>query len=272
MDINFPLLLVLAVFITGLVALFDRLVLLPKRKAAIESFKSGMGSEPDQEALDRLEREPGIVETCKSIFPVLTLVLVVRSFLFEPFQIPSGSMIPTLQVGDFILVNKFEYGLRLPVIGTKIVSINEPQRGDVMVFKEPDNPNINFIKRVIGIPGDEIRYLNKKLTINGQPVPEKYVAQLRDQSRAYQLFEESIDGKSFEIRKDLGVRSLRAEGVWVIPHGQYFMMGDNRDRSNDSRYWGTVPEKNIVGKAVYIWMHWPSWTQLPSFKNNGIIN
>ncbi|WOG25564.1 signal peptidase I [Endozoicomonas sp. 8E] len=272
MDINFPLLLVLAVFITGLVALFDRLVLLPKRKLAIENFKSSSGSEPDGETLASLEKEPSIVETSKSIFPVLALVLVVRSFLFEPFQIPSGSMIPTLQVGDFILVNKFEYGLRLPVIGTKIVSINEPQRGDVMVFKEPQNPNINFIKRVIGIPGDEIRYLNKKLTINGKPVPEKYIAQLRDESRAYQLFEETIGSKSFEIRKDLGVRSLRAEGVWIIPQGQYFMMGDNRDRSNDSRYWGTVPEKNIVGKAVYIWMHWPSWTQLPGFKNNGTIN
>ncbi|WP_252180445.1 signal peptidase I [Endozoicomonas sp. 4G] len=272
MDINFPLLLVLAVFITGLVALFDRLVLLPKRKAAIKGLKDSTGSEPDQETLGKLEREPGIVETCKSIFPVLALVLVVRSFLFEPFQIPSGSMIPTLEVGDFILVNKFDYGLRLPVIGTKIVSINEPQRGDVMVFKEPDNPNINFIKRVIGIPGDEIRYINKQLTINGKPVPEKYIAQLSDASGAYQLFEETIDGKNFEIRKDLGLRSLRAEGVWIIPEGQYFMMGDNRDRSNDSRYWGTVPEKNIVGKAVYIWMHWPRWTQLPSFKNNGTID
>ncbi|KEQ17967.1 signal peptidase I [Endozoicomonas numazuensis] len=271
MDINFPLLLVLAVFITGLIALFDRLVLLPKRKAAIESFKSSTGSEPDQDALAKLEKEPSIIETSKSIFPVLALVLVLRSFLFEPFQIPSGSMIPTLQVGDFILVNKFDYGLRLPVIGTKVVSINEPQRGDVMVFKEPANPNINFIKRVIGIPGDKVRYMNKKLTINGQPVPEKYIAELRDEGGPYQLFEETIDGKNHQIRKDLGLRSLRAEGVWVIPEGQYFMMGDNRDRSNDSRYWGTVPEKNIVGKAIYIWMHWPTWTQLPSFKNNGTI-
>ena len=271
MDINFPLLLVLAVFITGLIALFDKLVFLPKRKAAIENFKSSTGSQPDPDALAKLEKEPSIIETSKSIFPVLALVLVLRSFLFEPFQIPSGSMIPTLQVGDFILVNKFDYGLRLPVIGTKVVSINEPQRGDVMVFKEPANPNINFIKRVIGIPGDEVRYMNKKLTINGHPVPEKYIAELRDEGGPYQLFEETIDGKSHEIRKDLGLRSLRAEGAWVIPEGQYFMMGDNRDRSNDSRYWGTVPEQNIVGKAVYIWMHWPSWTQLPSFKNNGTI-
>jgi signal peptidase I len=271
MDINFPLLLVLAVFITGLIALFDRLVLLPKRKMAVESYKSTAGSAPDQDAIEKLEREPSVVETSKSIFPVLALVLILRSFLFEPFQIPSGSMIPTLQVGDFILVNKYDYGLRLPVIGTKILPVSDPQRGDVMVFKEPQNPNINFIKRVIGVPGDEIRYVNKRLTINGKQVPEKYVAELRNEGGPYKLFEETIDGKAHEIRKDLGIRSLRAEGTWRVPEGHYFMMGDNRDRSNDSRYWGMVPEKNIVGKAFYIWMHWPSWTQLPGFKNNGPI-
>ena len=271
MDINFPLLLVLAVFITGLIALFDRLVLLPKRRQAVTEFKGQSANTTDQNAIEALEREPGIVETAKSIFPVLALVLILRSFLFEPFQIPSGSMIPTLQVGDFILVNKYEYGLRLPVIGTKVFSVNDPQRGEVMVFKEPKNPNINFIKRVIGVPGDRIAYRNKKLTINGQPVSEKYVAELRDETGPYQLFDETIDGKTHQIRKDLALRSLRAEGTWVIPEGYYFMVGDNRDRSNDSRYWGLVPEKNIVGKAVYIWMHWPSWTQLPSFKNNGSI-
>lgn len=270
MDINFPLLLVLAVLITGIIALADRLVLSPKRRAAVASYKSSATSAVDPDAIEKLEREPSIVETAKSIFPVLALVLILRSFLFEPFQIPSGSMIPTLEVGDFILVNKYDYGLRLPVVGTKILSVNDPKRGEVMVFKEPQNPNINFIKRVIGVPGDEIRYQNKKLTINGEPVPEKFIAQLNDEG-PYVLLEETIDGKTHEIRKDLNVRSLRAEGVWRIPEGHYFVMGDNRDRSNDSRYWGLVPEKNIVGKAVYIWMHWPSWTKLPNFKNNGSI-
>ena len=271
MDINFPLLLVLAVFITGIVALIDRLVLLPRRRAAVDTYKSGAGSAIDPQVVDSLERQPGFVETSVSIFPVLALVLVLRSFLFEPFQIPSGSMIPTLQVGDFILVNKYEYGLRLPVVGTKILSVNDPQRGEVMVFKEPQNPNINFIKRVIGVPGDKIRYVNKRLTINGEPVPEKFVAQLSDGS-LHRLYEETIDGRTFDIRKDNHLRSLQAEGIWEVPEGYYFVMGDNRDRSNDSRYWGFVPEQNIVGKAVYIWMHWPSWTELPNFKNNGTIN
>ncbi|MRI34874.1 signal peptidase I [Endozoicomonas sp. OPT23] len=271
MDINFPLLLVLAVLITGLIALFDRLVLKPKRRAAVATYKSGAGQSFDQGAADSLERELGIVETAKSVFPVLALVLVLRSFLFEPFQIPSGSMIPTLQIGDFILVNKYDYGLRLPVLGTKVVSVNDPKPGDVMVFKEPRNPNINFIKRVIGVPGDRISYKNKQLVINGEPVKEEFTAQLRDSSGSYKLFNETIDGKVHTIRKDNGLLRRDAEGSWMIPEGYYFMMGDNRDHSNDSRYWGLVPEKNIVGKAVYIWMHWPSWKQIPNFKNNGTI-
>ena len=269
MDINFPLLLVLAVLITGLIALFDRLVLLPKRRAAVANYKTGTGQSVDEKAVEQLEREPGVVETAKSVFPVLALVLVLRSFLFEPFQIPSGSMIPTLQIGDFILVNKYEYGLRLPVLGTKILSVNEPERGDVMVFKEPRNPNVNFIKRVIGIPGDKVVYQDKQLIINGNPVKQEFTAELKDGVNSYQLFDEIIDGKTHTIRKDTYRKSK--EGSWVIPEGYYFMVGDNRDHSNDSRYWGLVPEKNIVGKAVYIWMHWPNWNQIPNFKNNGTI-
>ena len=270
MDINFPLLLVLSVFITGLIALADRALLLPRRRSAVARYIDQGGSSSDS-AIEALEKEPAVVETSKSIFPVLALVLVLRSFLFEPFQIPSGSMIPTLEVGDFILVNKFDYGLRLPVTGTKVLSIGEPQRGDVMVFKQPGRENINFIKRVIGLPGDTIRYSGKRLTVNGQPVPEEFVAQLSDERSIYRLYKEGPAGDEHQIRKDLTINDPRAEGIWDVPEGMYFMMGDNRDRSNDSRYWGFVPEKNIVGKAVYIWMHWPSWTQLPNFKNNGVI-
>ena len=129
---------------------------------------------PDQDVVDTLGRESSVAETSRSVFPVLLIVLVLRSFLYEPFQIPSGSMLPTLEVGDFILVNKYAYGLRLPVVGTKILPVADPQRGDVMVFKEPANPNINFIKRVIGLPGDHIKYYDKTLTINGEKVPEKF--------------------------------------------------------------------------------------------------
>ncbi|MGI2028577.1 signal peptidase I [Endozoicomonas acroporae] len=268
MDFNFPLLLVLSVVVTGIIALIDRLFLLPRRKAAVARLGAEGG---DDNALEKLAREPAVVETSKSIFPVLLFVLVIRSFLFEPFQIPSGSMIPTLEVGDFILVNKYSYGLRLPVSGTKVLAIGEPDRGDVMVFKQPGKENINFIKRVIGLPGDVVQYMDKRLTVNGQVVPEEFVAQLSDARSIYRLYNEGVEGKRYQVRKELTSHDFRAEGEWVVPDGMYFVMGDNRDRSNDSRYWGYVPEQNIVGKAVYIWMHWPSWTQLPGFKNNGVI-
>ncbi|WP_067518270.1 signal peptidase I [Endozoicomonas ascidiicola] len=273
MDFNFPLLLVLAVFITGIIALIDRLFLLPRRRAAVTRLKEqGGGSDAVDSAISEVSKEPAVVETAKSIFPVLLFVLVVRSFLFEPFQIPSGSMIPTLEVGDFILVNKYDYGLRLPVIGTKVLSVDDPERGDVMVFKQPGQEHINFIKRVIGLPGDVIRYQGKRVSVNDELLPEEFVAQLSDQRSIYRLYTEGKPGEEYEIRKELTSNDYRAEGEWVVPEGMYFVMGDNRDRSNDSRYWGFVPEANIVGKAVYIWMHWPSWTQLPNFKNNGSIN
>ncbi|WP_461536998.1 signal peptidase I [Spongorhabdus nitratireducens] len=276
MDLNFPLILVLLVFGSGLIALFDRLVLLPRRQQAVANYRGQVGDKAEFDVIEKLEKENGIVETSRSVFPVLLLVLVLRSFLFEPFQIPSGSMIPTLQVGDFILVNKYAYGLRLPVVDTKVVEIGEPKRGDVMVFKVPAGPGIakpgiNYIKRVIGVPGDTIRYKDKRLYINGKMVPEKFVAQLTEERFVYRIYEETIDGETHQIRKDMMIFDPRAEGQWTVPEGHYFMMGDNRDRSNDSRYWGLVPEKNIVGKAVYIWMHWPSWTDIPNFRNNGAI-
>ena len=271
MDINFPLLLVLAVFITGIVALIDRLFLKTRRRKAVENYKFSIGeAPPDSKIIEDFEKESGVVETCKSIFPVLALVLLLRSFLFEPFQIPSGSMIPTLEVGDFILVNKFSYGLRLPVIGLKIFSIGDPERGDVMVFKEPKNPNINFIKRVVGLPGDTVIYSDKKLKINGKVVSQDFVAQLRDENSTYRLYKETIDDNDHTVRTEPAL-TYGKEGIWQVPKGQYFVMGDNRDRSNDSRYWGFVPEKNIIGRAFYIWMHWPKWTDLPRFKNNGAI-
>ncbi|MDP0587685.1 MAG: signal peptidase I [Candidatus Endonucleobacter bathymodioli] len=270
MDFNFPLLLVSAVFITGGIALFDRLILRSKRRRAVESYKAGAEGAIDLVVLEDLENESVVVETAISIFPVLSLVLILRSFLFEPFQIPSGSMIPTLAVGDFILVNKYAYGLRLPVVGTKIMAIGDPARGDVMVFKEPKNEDVNFIKRVIGLPGDVISYQNKSMTINGQPVLQKFTAQLSDDSSFYRLYEENIDGNIHKIRKESSMLGTK-NGIWEVPQGHYFVMGDNRDRSNDSRYWGFVPEQNIVGKAVYIWMSWLGWRNLPGFKNNGAI-
>lgn len=279
MDINFPLILVLLVFVSGLVWLFDILVLAKPRKAALAAVdvqfsNQDLATEHQQFAYDQAKlaasKEPALVEYSKSFFPVLFVVLVLRSFLVEPFQIPSASMVPTLQVGDFILVNKYHYGIRLPVIRNKVIDINEPKRGDVMVFFPP-HQKIYFIKRVIGLPGDEVRYINNVLYINGEKMPQTLVASLPAQNPQYQLTRETLAGVEHDMRKNIVPGELSRDGVWVVPEGHYFMMGDNRDNSSDSRVWGFVPEENIVGKAFAIWMHWDSFFSLPSFSRVGSI-
>jgi signal peptidase I len=205
------------------------------------------------------DNEPWLVEYARSFFPIVLIVLLLRSFLAEPFRIPSGSMMPTLLVGDFILVNKFTYGIRLPVINKKVLALNEPKRGDIVVFRYPKDPSVDYIKRVIGLPGDRVVYDNKKLYINDKPVEQVSLGryegfgQGQDMTGAEHL-QENLNGieHSILVRND----ALSAEGVYVIPEGNYFVMGDNRDNSNDSRYWGTVPEENLVGKAFFIWMSW----------------
>ena len=223
------------------------------------------------EAQQTAGREPVLVEYAKSFFPVLLVVFVLRSFLVEPFQIPSGSMEPTLDVGDFILVNKFTYGIRLPVLNNEVIPVNDPQRGDVMVFFPPHQPDTYFIKRVIGLPGDLISYNNHVLTINGEVVPEKLIAELPAGNPTYRLATETIDGKEFTVKKDLVPGGLSVRGTWRVPAGHYFMMGDNRDNSADSRAWGEVSENAIVGKAFAVWMHWDSFFSLPSFDSVGEI-
>ena len=220
-------------------------------------------------------REPWWVEYPKSFFPVILVVFLLRSFLVEPFKIPSGSMLPTLLVGDFILVNKFTYGIRLPVINRKLVDVNEPQRGEVMVFRYPDNPSLDYIKRVVGVPGDRVTYRGKRLTVNGVAVPMK-----RDGEYNYveaglnfvatQRYLETLNGHVHPVLLQADAPTLQLAGVQqfpfrnnceynddgftcTVPAGHYFMMGDNRDSSSDSRYWGFVPEANIVGKAFLIW-------------------
>ncbi len=279
MDINFPLILVLLVFASGLIWLFDILVLAKQRRQAVltvdaEFANKEIAAEHEQQAYAQAKaavtKEPLLVEYSKSFFPVLFVVLVLRSFLVEPFQIPSGSMIPTLEVGDFILVNKYHYGIRLPVVRTKIIDINEPKRGDVMVFFPP-HEKIYFIKRVIGLPGDEIRYINNVLYINGEKMPQTLIASLPAQAPQYQLTRESLGTVEHVMRKNIVPSDLSRNGVWVVPEGHYFMMGDNRDNSSDSRVWGFVPEENIVGKAFAVWMHWDSFFSLPSFSHVGTI-
>jgi len=205
------------------------------------------------------DKEPVVVEYARSFFPIVLIVFLLRSFLAEPFRIPSGSMMPTLLVGDFLLVNKFVYGLRLPVINKKIIELNEPERGDIVVFRYPKDPTVDYIKRIIGLPGDKIAYDNKQLYVNDTPVKQisigRYqgVGQGQDMTGAEHLVE-NLTGveHSILIRHEAPIMQF----TFVVPQGNFFVMGDNRDNSNDSRFWGTVPEENLVGKAFFIWMSW----------------
>ncbi|MCU1750776.1 signal peptidase I [Pseudomonas sp. 6D_7.1_Bac1] len=283
MSLNFPLLLVIAVFVCGLLALLDLVFLAPRRRAAITSYQGSVG-EPDMMVVEKLNKEPMLVEYGKSFFPVLFIVLVLRSFLVEPFQIPSGSMKPTLDVGDFILVNKFSYGIRLPVLDTKVIQIGDPQRGDVMVFRYPSDPNVNYIKRVVGLPGDKIRYTaDKRLFVNGESIAELLVGSEPGTLGSAELYKEKLGEAEHLIRKEMSRYRATPDHQWTVPAGHYFMMGDNRDNSNDSRYWddpsipkdllGMVPDKNIVGKAFAVWMSWPEpkLSHLPNFSRVGLI-
>ena len=203
-----------------------------------------------------------IVEYAISFFPVLLFVLVLRSFLVEPFQIPTGSMIPTLKVGDFILVNKYAYGIRLPVVGTKILDVGDPERGDSMVFIPPHEEEY-FIKRVIGLPGDRVRYQNKTLYINGVEQTQVFQREVRDFRPRQLEFEETFGEQPHAIYRNL-YNDPRVQ-EWVVPEGHYFMMGDNRDQSNDSRFWGFVPDENVVGRAFAVWMHKDPGLSMPTF-------
>lgn len=237
--LNFPLVLVLGTAISGLIWFIDSVILGRKYSADMSP--------------------PMLVDYARSFFPVLLIVLILRSFLFEPFKIPSGSMIPTLLVGDFILVSKFSYGVRLPVIHTKILDTGAPERGDVAVFRYPRNPKQDYIKRVVGLPGDSIVYENKVFTINGEVInisaEGPYVLPGTDAIRSgVVLREEQLGSVLHEILQD-EIPKPRPMS-WEVPEGHYFLVGDNRDNSNDSRFWGFVPEANLVGKAKYVWMHW----------------
>ena len=212
------------------------------------------------------DKAHGAIDYTGSFFPVLLLVFLLRSFLFEPFQIPSGSMIPTLEVGDFIVVNKFSYGIKLPIIGTEIVPLGEPQRGDVIVFIPP-NDSRYFIKRLVGMPGDHLQVINNQVFINGELLEQEFVASL---GSSHQLRLEQTGDALHQIQVSLPPTITGRNFDTQISDGHYFMMGDNRDNSSDSRVFGEVPADNIVGKAVAIWMHWIPW-QLPSFGRVGSI-
>jgi len=254
---NLPLILVVITLGTGLYWLVDALFFAKRREGD----------------------EPLMVEYARSFFPVLFIVLALRSFLFEPFKIPSGSMLPTLLIGDFILVNKYSYGVRLPVIHTKILDTGSPERGDVAVFRFPKDPKIDFIKRVVGVPGDVVTLRGKTLIVNGEVLensdigpyvlrgPDDKVINMMQQSETLGSVVHDILVTATEAGPEGSENSVRSqvERSWEVPEGHYFMIGDNRDQSNDSRYWGFVPEANLVGKAKYVWMHWNGgilWSRL----------
>ena len=305
---SFAFLMLMATIVTGIYWLAEQFYFLPQRRLAAERLEldaANRRAELDKlgiakndvdvtQVKERLIMQPWWLDWTAGLFPVIAVVFVLRSFLFEPFKIPSGSMIPTLWVGDLILVNKFHYGVRLPVINLKITDGNPVERGDVMVFRYPPKPNLDYIKRVIGLPGDEIAYLNKQLTINGQPVPKTPLPDFfeEDSLRYIKQFEERIP---LSDKPEASVTSVRlhrllndadrpafvpgadefmfkenchytVEGVTCkVPAGHYFMMGDNRDNSLDSRYWGFVPEKNIVGKAFFVWMNFGNLKRIGAF-------
>ncbi len=267
MDFDFPLIMVTAVFITGVLWALDIVLWAPKRRSAAESLSAQTPEDDDNSdnnieiAKQELLKESVFVEYSRSLFPVILAVLVLRSFVVEPFRIPSGSMMPTLLAGDFILVNKFSYGVRLPVIDTKIIPVGKPERGDVLVFRYPKNPSIDYIKRVVGLPGDKVAYYNKQLFINGEPATQTGLGTYDGVGAGVtmagaQIRSENLTGVEHNILIDSQKGTL--EGEFQVPDGRYFVMGDNRDNSNDSRYWGVVPEENLVGKAFMIWMNWDS--------------
>ena len=252
LSVNFPLLLVVLTALCGGIWLLGIWLLSPRRVRADS----------------KQDRQPAVVEYAASFFPVLLFVLVLRSFLVEPFQIPSGSMIPTLEVGDFILVNKYTYGLRLPVIGTKVVAIGEPERGDAMVFIPPHEEQY-FIKRVVGLPGDRVRYQNKTLFINNVEQKQTFLNEIAGSRPGQLRFLEKLDQRTHEIYRNVYQDARIQE--WLVPDGHYFMMGDNRDQSSDSRYWGFVSEEKIVGRAFAVWLHKEPGLSLPNFSRNGWI-
>ncbi|MEH6443382.1 MAG: signal peptidase I [Oceanospirillaceae bacterium] len=257
MNFDFALVLVVLTLVAGIGWFVDKIWFAADRQDRLDAAVKAAPQALSEEQIQGIENLPVWADLSRSMFPVLAFVLVLRSFIVEPFQIPSGSMIPTLKIGDFILVNKFSYGLRLPVINTKIVPINDPQRGDVVVFKFPGDPSVNYIKRLVGLPGDVIAYHDKIIYVNGVAQKQTFVANLAPDT----LMDESLSGVEHQIY-NTGVR-IGKEGEWTVPAGKYFVMGDNRDNSNDSRYWGFVPDSLMVGKAFAVWMHWPEFLSIP---------
>ncbi len=289
----FSLLLVFLTLATGLIWLLDSLIFAPRRRARMAETAAAAGS---TSGMDPQPELPYLVDTSQQIFPVIAFVLVLRSFFYEPFQIPSGSMMPTLLVGDFILVEKYAYGVKDPVFREKLIETGAPERGDVVVFKYPEAPNVDYIKRVIGVPGDTIVYRNKQVYIKPKcdgeaacgelrAIPQEFVSRgdFVQEMAPLLRYRETLGDVTHETlrhpRREFGSASFYSQpgtrsNEWIVPEGEYFVLGDNRDNSRDSRFWGFVPDDNLVGKAVAIWISFEferdadSW--LPSWIPTGV--
>nr|WP_198980155.1 signal peptidase I [Herbaspirillum sp. ASV7] len=297
---NFALILFVLMLVTGVIWFADTFVLSKQRLARADAALAEFDARVARDAAEGIKRDgavangraelqasllkqPAWIEYSGSFFPVIALVFFLRSFLYEPFKIPSSSMVPTLLVGDLILVNKYTYGIRLPIINKKIIEVNHPQRGDVMVFKYPKDMSVDYIKRVVGVPGDKIVYKNKRLTVNGEEISYKALPDYLDEENLtyYKQWQENLTGVEHKILTDERAPNYvpnpdafphhelctyNAEGfACTVPPGEYFMMGDNRDNSLDSRYWGFVPDQNIVGKAFFVWMNLGDLKRIGSF-------
>jgi len=260
-NVDFSAVLVILTLVSGLVWLFGVLFFVDKKNR-------------DDNGILVL---PAVVDFARSFFPIFFIVLILRSFIVEPFKIPSASMMPTLLIGDFILVNKYDYGIRLPVLNTKIIENKTPERGDIVVFRYPVDPSIPFIKRIVGLPGDKFKYQDKILTINGDPVEQVEIGDYRavgsgKMMDGAMLNIELLENAEHEILRMPLRPSQNVEGI--VPKGHYFVLGDNRDNSKDSRYWGYVPDENLVGRAFMIWMNWDSknggvdWKRIGTMINN----
>ena len=268
MNIDFEAVLVLLTFVSGVIWLIDSLFFARNRNPLPAKPDKTSESGADEKKEGQEKPPPLIVDYARSFFPIFLFVLILRSFIAEPFRIPSGSMMPTLLIGDFILVNKYDYGIRLPVINTKIIKNNTPERGDIIVFRYPEDPSIPFIKRVVGLPGDHIAYYDKTLFINGKPMKQELLGTYTaigsgKMMDGVSLRQEDLDDVSHQILINPDPMFYSREFDGIVPEGHYFVLGDNRDNSKDSRYWGFVPDKNLIGRAFMIWMNW-------DLKNGGI--
>ena len=270
MNFDFSALLLILSVVSGAIWAFDAWYAAPRRTRELKSQAAQEGKEGETDKTGDTSQEPLLVEYAKSFFPIFVIVLVLRSFVFEPFRIPSASMMPTLLKGDFILVNKYDYGIRLPVLNRKIIDYKTPRRGDVVVFRYPEDPDIPYIKRVIGVPGDRIEYRDKTVYINGKAMSQAGLGNYFTEASGWVSWrQENLETIEHEILVNPGRNSHNGYPYDVVdvPDGHYFVVGDNRDNSRDSRYWGLVPDENLMGRAVMIWMNWrfegiwniPSW-------------